>query len=232
ISCGIDMRNYTPSFEPRTENRVVFVGRVEEEKKLDVLLRAVALMDPKLDVKVEIVGDGEHRKALENLAVELGIRSNVHFAGRVSDEDLRAALTRASVFAIASIAELQSIATMEAMASGLPVVAADAMALPHLVHHGENGFLFAPGDSSELAARLTEVLTLPEDEYLAMKNESLRIVEAHDIERTLATFEALYRGEIVTDPVTEVPRRSAAARLKAIRGQATDLSRRIRAGRS
>jgi glycosyltransferase involved in cell wall biosynthesis len=189
-------------------------------------------MDPKLDVKVDIVGDGEARKALENLAVELGIRSNVHFAGRVSDEELRAALTRASVFAIASIAELQSIATMEAMASGLPIVAADAMALPHLVHHGENGYLFQPGDAAECAARLTEVLTLPADEYAAMKNESLRIVEAHDIERTLATFEALYRGEIVTDPVTEVPRRSAATRLKAIRGQATDLSRRIRAGRS
>jgi glycosyltransferase involved in cell wall biosynthesis len=231
ISCGIDMHNYTPNFEPRTENRVVFVGRVEEEKKLDVLLKAVALMDPKLHVNVEIVGDGEHRKALENLAVELGIRSNVHFAGRVSDEELRAALTRASVFAIASIAELQSIATMEAMASGLPVVAADAMALPHLVHHGENGFLFTPGDSAEMAARLTEVLTLPEDEYLAMKNESLRIVEMHDIERTLETFERLYRGEIVTDPVTEVPRRSASARLKAIRGQASGLSRRIRAGR-
>jgi hypothetical protein len=65
-----------------------------------------------------------------------------------------------------------------------------------------------------------------------MKNESLRIVEMHDIARTLDTFEGLYRGEIVTDPVTDVPRRSASARLKAIRGQATDLSRRIRAGRS
>jgi glycosyltransferase involved in cell wall biosynthesis len=234
ISCGIDMSNYTPSFEPRTGNLIVFVGRVEEEKKLDVLLKAVSLLDPKLDVKVEIIGDGEHRKTLENIAVDLGIRSNVHFAGRVSDEDLRNALTRATVFAMPSIAELQSIATMEAMASGLPVVAADAMALPHLVHDGENGYLFKPGDADEFAARLTDVLTLPQDALVLMKQESLRIVEAHDIERTLATFEALYRGEIVTDPVTEVPRRGAAtaAKIKAIRGQATGLSRRIRAGRT
>ena len=54
--------------------------------------------------------------------------------------------TRGTVFAMPSIAELQSIATMEAMASGLPVVAANAMALPHLVHDGENGYLFEPGD--------------------------------------------------------------------------------------
>ena len=59
---------------------------------------------------------------------------------------------RASLFAIASIAELQSIATMEAMASGLPIVAANAVALPHLVHDGENGYLFEPGNVDDLAA--------------------------------------------------------------------------------
>lgn len=203
ISCGVNVQDYTPSFEPRTQNRVVFVGRVEEEKKLDQLLRAVAIMDPELDVRVEIVGDGEHRRVLEELAVELGIRSNVHFAGRVTDEYLRNALTEATVFAMPSIAELQSIATMEAMASGLPVVAADAMALPHLVHDGENGYLFQPGDVEGFAARLTDVLTADQDRLTAMKRESLRIVAAHDIERTLDTFEALYRGELVTDPVTD-----------------------------
>ena len=49
-----------------------------------------------------------------------------------------------------SIAELQSIATMEAMASALPIVAANAMALPHLVHDGENGYLFEPGNIDDL----------------------------------------------------------------------------------
>jgi glycosyltransferase involved in cell wall biosynthesis len=102
-----------------------------------------------------------------------------------------------------SIAELQSIATMEAMASGLPVVAADAMALPHLVHDGENGFLFTPGDVDEMAARLTDVLEAAPERLDAFKKESLRLIQAHDINRTLSTFESLYRGEPVTNAAAD-----------------------------
>ncbi|WP_403024699.1 glycosyltransferase [Salinibacterium sp. GXW1014] len=204
ISCGIDASLYTPSFEQPKEHRIVFVGRVTGEKHIDVLLRAVAKLDPALDTKVDIVGGGDQLAALKQLAVSLGIRSNVNFTGYVSDEDLRAVLTRASVFAMPSIAELQSIATMEAMASGLPVVAADAMALPHLVHDGENGFLFEPGDADDLADKLTRVLRMPWDEALQLKRASLKLIEAHDIERTLNTFESLYRGEAVADPAADV----------------------------
>jgi glycosyltransferase involved in cell wall biosynthesis len=204
ISCGINARLYTPSFEPKKANRIVFVGRVTGEKHIDVLLKAVAALDPALDVELDIVGGGDLMKELSQLAVELGIRDRVNFTGYVSDEELRATLTRATVFAIPSIAELQSIATMEAMASGLPIVAANAMALPHLVHHGVNGYLFEPGDAGDLAAKLTEMLQAPEAELVRFKKASLKFIEAHDIERTLNTFESLYRGEAVTDPVTEV----------------------------
>jgi glycosyltransferase involved in cell wall biosynthesis len=199
ISCGINANDYTASFEERTENRVVFVGRVTGEKHIDVLLKAVAQLDPALDVKVDIVGSGDQLHQLQQLAVDLGIRSNVNFTGHATDAELREILTRGSVFAMPSIAELQSIATMEAMASGLPVVAADAMALPHLVHDGENGFLFRPNEPEDLASKLTRVLTMPREEYLAMQRESLHIVEAHDIEKTLTTFERLYRGQPVND---------------------------------
>jgi glycosyltransferase involved in cell wall biosynthesis len=203
ISCGIEAHNYTPDFTPRTENRILFVGRVTGEKHIDVLLKAVKLLPPELDVKVDIVGGGDQKRALEQLAADLGIADDVTFTGYVSDEDLRRAYTRSSVFAMPSIAELQSIATMEAMASGLPVVAANAMALPHLVHDGENGFLFRPGDEHDLADKLQRVLEMPHDEVLKFKRESLQVVAAHDIQRTLRTFESLYRGEPVTDPVTD-----------------------------
>jgi glycosyltransferase involved in cell wall biosynthesis len=205
ISCGIDAHNSTPSFEPRTENLIVFVGRVTGEKQIDKLLRAFAKLDPALDAKLEIVGGGEIERELKSLAHSLGLADRVRFMGYVSDEYLRGALTRATVFAMPSIAELQSIATMEAMASGLPIVAANAMALPHLVHDGENGYLFEPGNVDELAARLTDVLTMPADQFERMKRESLQIVEAHDIQRTLSTFEALYRGEKVLEPIIEAP---------------------------
>ena len=202
ISCGIDAHNYTPDFAPRTGNRILFVGRVTGEKQIDVLLNAVKLLPESLDAQLEIVGGGDQFKNLQALAETLGIANRVNFLGYVTDEELRQAYTRATVFAMPSIAELQSIATMEAMASALPVVAADAMALPHLVHDGENGHLFRPGDAQDLADKLENVLTLPQEELDVLKNASLRIVATHDIQTTISTFESLYRGEPVADPVT------------------------------
>ena len=201
ISCGIKADDYTPNFEPNPENLIVFVGRITGEKQLDKLIRAFATLDPALNAKLELVGGGEEEAHLRSLAVQLGVKDRVTISGYASTEYLRSALTRAKVFAMPSIAELQSIATMEAMASGLPIVAANAMALPHLVHDGENGFLFEPGDIEDLAGRLTDVLTMPQEDLDKLKRESLRIVQAHDIERTLDTFEALYRGEKVTDMI-------------------------------
>ncbi|WP_102193388.1 glycosyltransferase [Microbacterium aurantiacum] len=195
ISCGIDRTQYTPVLGVREKNRVVFVGRLTAEKQIDVILKAIASLDPTLEVTFDIVGGGDQRKALEHLAAQLGLADRVVFHGRIDDAELRALLSRASVFAIASIAELQSIATMEAMASALPIVAADAVALPHLVHDGENGYLFRPGDVAELTARLTDVMTAEPAEYERMQQASLDGVVIHDINRTLDTFEALYRDE-------------------------------------
>lgn len=194
ISCGIDRSNYSPDLTPRDANRILFVGRLTTEKHIDVALKALSQLDPALDASFDIVGGGDQRAKLEALAQQLGVASRVTFHGHASEEDLRALYSRASVFAIASIAELQSIATMEAMASGLPIVAANAVALPHLVHDGENGYLFEPGDADELAARLTDVLTAAPDERTRMQQASLDAVAVHDITRTLDTFEALYRG--------------------------------------
>ncbi|KNY05738.1 glycosyltransferase [Microbacterium sp. GCS4] len=195
VSCGIDRSQYTPVIGPRDKNRIVFVGRLTAEKQVEVILQAMTKLDPALDVTFDIVGGGDQRKQLENLTAQLGLADRVTFHGRTTDEELRALLSRASLFVIASIAELQSIATMEAMASALPIVAADAVALPHLVHDGENGYLFAPGDADALAERLTRVLTAEPAEYERMQQASLDGVAIHDIHRTLDTFEALYRDE-------------------------------------
>ncbi|WP_457099592.1 glycosyltransferase [Microbacterium sp. P5_E9] len=195
VSCGIDKANYTADLTPRDANRILFVGRLTTEKRIDQVLRAIKTLDPALDVHFDIVGGGDQRRNLEALTRELGLDQRVTFHGYTSDEDLRALYTRASVFAIASVAELQSIATMEAMASGLPIVAANAVALPHLVHDGENGYLFEPGDIPALAARLTDVFTAAPEERLRMQQASLDGVTVHDIHRTLDTFEALYRDE-------------------------------------
>lgn len=203
ISCGIRAADYVADFSPRTQNIVTFLGRLDEEKHIEDLLVAVTKLDPALDVQVQIVGDGDVRRQLEAKARELGIADRTTFTGKVSYNELRAALTRSTVFGMPSRAELQSIATMEALASGLPVVAANAMALPHLVHPGENGYLFEPGDVDAFAGYLEKILKASPAELTRLKKGALKTVEPHDIERTLDTFEALYRGEQVTDPVTE-----------------------------
>lgn len=195
VSCGLDRTQYTPVIAPREQNRIIFVGRLTAEKQIEVILQAIVKLDPALHTTFDIVGGGDQRKNLEHLAQSLGLGDRVTFHGRTTDEELRALLSRASLFVIASIAELQSIATMEAMASALPIVAADAVALPHLVHDGENGYLFPPGDENELAARITDVLTAEPAEYARMQQASLDGVAVHDINRTLDTFEALYRDE-------------------------------------
>ena len=98
-------------------------------------------------------------------------------------------------------AELQSLVTLEAMSASTPVLLADAMALPHLVRDGENGYLFTPNDSDDLAAKMARVLSLPADELAAMGKASRGMVENHSIERTLQTFEDIYRGASYDDLV-------------------------------
>ena len=148
-----------------------------------------------MNTQVEIVGDGGERAALEAQAKQLGIADQVKFLGHISEEELPKAYERATLFAMPSIAELQSIATMEAMASGRPVVAADAMALPHLVHDGDNGYLFEPNDVDMFADRLLKILTADKKELARLSENSLYLIQSHDIQRTLTIFEGLYRGD-------------------------------------
>lgn len=195
ISNGLRLSDYTADFTPREQNRIVYLGRHDDEKHLDDLVHAVAKLDPALDATTTILGDGDQRQRLIHLVQELGLENRISLPGRVSYRELRATLTGATVFAMPSSAELQSITTMEAMASGLPIVAADAMALPHLVDQGVNGYLYPPRDVDALAARLTDVLTAPWEEQERMKRASLEKVQEHDLDATLDAFEALYYGD-------------------------------------
>ena len=193
ISCGLNISNYRPIMGKRADPYALFLGRVEQEKHIDELLYALTRF-PDGSLRVVIAGSGDDRGRLEKIARDRGIAHRVEFRGHVDDETLRTLLSEAAVFVMPSIAELQSIATMEAMASGLPVVAANAMALPHLVHDGENGFLYEPRDITGLAGLIARILDSSESEYQAFQRESLAIVADHDINTTLDRFEQIYRG--------------------------------------
>lgn len=191
VSCGIDIDRYRlrPSVRTNEGPTVLFVGRLDEEKRVDELLRAVALV-PRLHA--DVVGDGSCRAEWELLARHLGIADRVRFRGFVGEEELLDAYQGCDVFCMPGIAELQSLATMEAMAAGKPVVVADAMALPHLCRPGRNGWLFTPGDVKGLAERLHAVVADPAV-TARMGAASSELISAHAIDQTLETFEGLYR---------------------------------------
>jgi phosphatidylinositol alpha 1,6-mannosyltransferase len=192
VSNGIDADRYQAvPHTPRPVPTVLFVGRLDPEKRVDELIRAFAALPTDLPGRLEIVGDGGRREEWTALAADLGMAERVCFRGFVSDEELLEAYAGADLFCMPGIAELQSLVTLEAMAAGLPVVAADAMALPHLVRPGRNGWLYTPGDVPELTTRLAALLGDAATRR-RMGAASREMVAAHAIEATLDRFEGIY----------------------------------------
>jgi len=201
VSNGVDLSVFNPVLDA-TPLRVrlgipdkpiaLYAGRLSGEKHVDVFVRAMPAVLAKCDVHFVIGGNGREKAALQEAVAELGISDRVTFPGFLEDPEFPLLYRMGSIFVMPSICELQSITTLEAMASGLPVVAANKYALPELVKPNENGFLFEPGDSETLAQHL---ITMFQDNAKreAMGQESLRIVSAHSIEASLSNYEALYQ---------------------------------------
>lgn len=196
VSCGVDSTPYAEAAQhvrPDPDHpTVLFVGRLDAEKRVDELLRAFAALPATLaGARLEIVGKGPRSPEWIRLAHRLGLGDRVRFAAFVSDAELVEAYARAAVFCMPSVAELQSIATLEAMSAGTAVVAADAMALPHLVQNGVNGYLFTPGDVDGLSHRLAALLADPGLRARMGAQSQLRVAD-HAFGRTLDAFEQVY----------------------------------------
>jgi glycosyltransferase involved in cell wall biosynthesis len=177
-----------------------FVGRVDKEKRLDVLLKAANLMD-RSDFQVIIAGNGAYLKALKRLAKRLGLNDKVHFTGFIADEYLPSVLNSIDIFVMPSEAELLSIATVQAMACSKPILAADAVALPELVTNGVNGLLFRPGDIKDAARCMVYLVDHPE-QWSTMGAESLQRTKKHNIEKIVSEYEMLYHSVLNKNPVT------------------------------
>lgn len=200
ISNGIDLQKFSPGERneeilrrynlPTDRPVALHVNRLSEEKRVNILLDAVAKM--RFKAHIALAGSGPAEADLRKQVERLHIGNRVSFLGFVNDDDLLALRRSANLFVIASEADLQSLATMEAMACGLPVIAANSYALPELVHNGENGYLFQPGNSDELAHHLDTMLA---DPLLCrqMGARSLEIVAAHDRRKVIEQWESLYR---------------------------------------
>ncbi len=200
ISNGVDLKRFSPGErDKRLRQRfklpedcllILSVNRLSQEKRIDVLIDAAAKMTQ--DAHIAIASTGTAEAELREQVEQSGLKDKVTFLGFIHDNDLAPLYRLADVFAIPSEAELQSLATMQAMACGLPVVAANAYALPELVHHEVNGFLFQRGNADEMALYLDRLVG---DAALRkqMGANSLEIIARHDRTLVLDQWEALYR---------------------------------------
>lgn len=140
---------------------ILYAGRLSGEKRIDVVLRAVALLVPRFpNLSFVIAGDGAGRSKLEALARELGIAKNVRFAGFLSHEALSREFCAADIFSIMSTSDSQSLTLMQAYASGLPAVGARSHGLIDYIP-SECGFLVPPGDYRACAEALQKLITDP-----------------------------------------------------------------------
>lgn len=180
------------ALRPRT---IAMVACLREEKRVDVLLDAAPLIFVRHpDAEILIVGDGGCRAQLETLARTNLVADRVRFLGH--RDDVPAILAGADVFVLPSRSEALPNAVVEAMASGLPVVASDVGGIPELVKDGRTGRLVPPGDAARLAAALIDILDHP-DRALQMGQAGRRqIEEQYSFDRMVHQFETLYLGEL------------------------------------
>ena len=139
--------------------RVVYVGRLEAYKHVDVMLRAMAQLGDRFpDCEILVIGKGAARPSLEALAQELGIAERTRFTGFVSDEERDALVGEARVCVCPSVKEGWGITVIEANALGVPVVATDAPGLRDAVRHDETGLLVADAAPEVFSERLASAV--------------------------------------------------------------------------
>ena len=222
IPTGIDLETYQTASGDKIRSKrrwekdivMISIGRLAPEKNWQTLIQAASLVlkdYPKF--RLALIGDGPDRKTLEDLANELGIRKRVTFIGSLSFAETPAYMKAANLFGFASVTETQGLATLEAMAAGLPVVAVDASGTRDLLKHGQQGYL-VENDAEALAAAIKKLLAHPERmqrfaEAAYKKAQSFNIENL--TEKLLDVYEQAIRDKkknrfvIVTPPVPAVP---------------------------
>jgi len=217
ISNGVDTKRF--AFDPKVDrqgirrkyglatdkNIFLYVGRLDGEKRVDILIQAVSEL-PQTNFQLVIVGNGLQAQALRRQARHLEVEERVIFLGYVSAVDLPALYMSADIFVMPSSAELQSIATLEAMSCGKPALVANARALPELVEHGVNGYLFEADNAADAAYWMNKFLESPED-WAEMGQAGMLRSQPHSLNNTILAYEECYRmviekrAEVQTQPV-------------------------------
>lgn len=202
VSNGVDLSNFKPGkasdeiYEKykirKNVPTVVYVGRVDPEKKVGLVVDAFSKVLEKLpEAQLVIVGDGVDRLRIEQNVKKLGALKSIRILGRVLQPDLYELYRVGDVFATASEIETQGIVLIEAAASGLPLIAVNAGAVSEVCITGKNGFLCEPKNVEQISDSIYNILS---DKELQKKysKASLEIAAEHDLEKTIDKFLNIY----------------------------------------
>ena len=164
---SVDLKRFSPEVDgsalrkrllgQRYKKMVLYTGRMSKEKKIDTLIKAARKIKNK-DVRFVMVGTGPFENHYRNMVERMGLSDRFLFEGYITDEMLPKYYAAADLFCMPSTFETQGIVSLEALASGKPVVAADYLALSDLIVNGKNGEKFKPGDSVECARKIEKVI--------------------------------------------------------------------------
>jgi 1,2-diacylglycerol 3-alpha-glucosyltransferase len=206
IPNGIDLSNFKMAKNPGSfRNRLglkpdvpilLSVGRVDPEKRLDFLIDAfVRIADRLPEAHLVFAGDGGARKKLEEHAEATQVKNRIHFLGMVNRVDLPDLLHDATVFLSASTTEVHPISVIEAIASGLPLVAVQDEAFEGMIVENENGHL-TPLNVDAYADTLANLVADPE-RLARYGKRSYELSEKFSIEGQVRTLEQLYLEAIL-----------------------------------
>lgn len=179
--CGVDLALFSPGDKTEARQKlgidvnaplVLYVGRIEPLKGLDVLIRAFAVLKADIsNAKLMIVGGTNDKsdketaaeiRRLRALAYSLGVLDDVNFCGPKPQEELPYYYRSADICVVSSYYESFGMAALEAIACGIPIVASRVGGLQSTVRDGHNGFLVPAGDHAKLAAAMHKILSAPE----------------------------------------------------------------------
>lgn len=191
------LENFTPIYDgshtpDRASKRVLYMGRLEEEKGADDLPEIcyqVALNIP--DVKFVLCGEGPLKSWIESEFAKRGLGKNLSCLGWIDGKDKLRILKSSALFLLPSHFEGMPMSILEAMGLGLPVVATDVGGIPQIVQSGSNGVLCAPGDTEAMASAIVKVLG-DSGLYAAMSAKSKSIAESHSIPVYSSELESIY----------------------------------------
>ena len=217
IRTGIDLQKFPfhPKKAPGKKQviHILSVGRLVEKKGMDVLVRAFAKVHKKFPrTRLTIIGKGKKKSELKKWICRLSLRKVVKLKGERSHSEVQKAMRKADLFVLASRTaknkDQEGIpnALVEAMATGVPVVATTHSGIPELIQHKKSGLLAREGSVADLAKQMKKMITMkngwPKMERVARK----KVEKVHDIRKQVRKAEKLYarviKGELIVLPLS------------------------------